>query len=44
MNWWEADFDKLLGSHHLHRFTGLWLELKYVCFVFHIPVNLLYRA
>jgi len=42
MNWWEVDFDKLLGSHELQRFTGLWLELKYACFVFHIPVNLLY--
>jgi len=44
MNWWEADFDKLPGSHELQRFTGLWLELKYACFVFHIPVNLLYLS
>jgi len=44
MKWWEADFDKLPGSHELQRFTGLWLELKYACFVFHIPVNLLYLS
>jgi len=44
MNWWEADFDKLPGSHELQRFTGLWLELKLGCLVFHIPVNLLYLS
>jgi len=44
MNWWEVDFDKLLGSHELQRLTGSWLELKYACFVFHIPVNLLYLS
>ena len=44
MNWWEADFDKMLGSDELQRLTGLWLELKCACFVFHIPVNLLYLS
>jgi len=44
MNWWEADFDKLQGSDELQRLTGLWLELKYACLVFHFPVNLLYLS
>jgi len=44
MKWWEVDFERIKESEKFKKLTGVWLELKYACFVFHIPVNLLYLS
>jgi len=44
MKWWEVDFDKLQNCKQLKELAGMWLGLKFSCFILHIPVNLLYLS